>query len=99
MGWLERRKNILSKLRNTFIETAKQNKVLDREKLASQICLEHGSSRRTALEYINLLLTSGFIEANFNNLKLADKKNVLKDLKRVDKVLDKAKQGGAADEK
>lgn len=81
----------MSKLRNTFVEAARQHKNISKERIISEICLEHGAAKRTALEYINVLIASGFVEADKDNLCLSNKKQVLKDIKQANKILKEAK--------
>ena len=56
------RKEIIDKLRNTFVEADRLGLIVDEKKALAEICVTYGSTLRKAKEYIQELLDLGFIE-------------------------------------
>ena len=74
MLWAQKQRlEIMNKLRNYFIHADKLGQGLNRNKVISGLCSEHGATRRKACEYIQELLDSGFIEEDSLGLWLKDK--------------------------
>jgi len=73
MSWIDRRQKIIEKIRQTFIEADKKGVGLMMHVLISEICINNGASRRIACEYIQILIDSGFIRRNGDELWLLDK--------------------------
>lgn len=74
MFWAQRQRQlIMDKIKNTFVQAAKQGLFLDEQRLISEICMTHGSTSRKAKEYIQELLDFGFIERKESGLILSEK--------------------------
>ena len=69
----KQRKMLMDKLRETFIEAAKKDLVIDEKGLLSEICMNQGSTLRKAKEYLNELLNIEFIERISQGLVLNKK--------------------------
>ena len=87
MGTEKQRKKILNQIKNTFVDAARRGLGLDKSKVISGICMEHGVTKRKASEYIQVLLDSGFIVEDMDSLWLADKFKVPSLTEEADKVL------------
>lgn len=70
MGSEKKRLAILNALKGTFLEANNLGKGIDKEGLISEICLNHGVTRKKALEYLQVLFDGKFIEEELGNLWL-----------------------------
>ena len=57
----DKRKLRMNTVRKWIVTSQEQGNKIDKEKLIATICIEFGTSRRTALEYINTLVNAGMI--------------------------------------
>lgn len=64
MTWIDRRKNIISKIVETLKKLGK--KTYDPMKFREEICREYGCTMRTASEYLKIGL------ANFKQMEIID---------------------------
>ena len=51
----------VQRIKELVLEVTKQDKKVCREKLLNNLCYEWAMARRTVNEYINLLISTGFI--------------------------------------
>lgn len=61
MSHRDRRRVVIQRMKNTIVQCSKDGLLLDEEKLIARICIDTGIARRTAREYVNLLVVSGEI--------------------------------------
>ena len=64
---------ILEKLRSTFVKAHELGQTLLKRDVISQICLTHGSTRRTAENYISDLIFARYIHQEGEFLALTEK--------------------------
>ena len=57
----DKRKLRMNTVRKWIVTSQEQGNKIDKEKLIATICIEFGTSRRTALEYINTLVNAGMV--------------------------------------
>lgn len=69
MGTEKHRKQTINMIRNTFIQA--KDLLINEKKLLAQISIVHGVTSRKAKEYVTMLLDSGFIEREGENLFLS----------------------------
>jgi len=62
MDATQKRASVLNMLRNTFIKSAQIDDTISERKLLNEICMKHGISHRTALQYILELVEMGVIK-------------------------------------
>ena len=59
----------MATIRAWIAKAQEEGAKIDKEKLIATVCLEFGTSRRTALEYINTLIKSGNVEIILKDAK------------------------------
>ncbi len=57
----DKRKLRMNTVSKWIVTSQEQGNKIDKEKLIATICIEFGTSRRTALEYINTLVNAGMV--------------------------------------
>jgi len=63
------RKRIIYEIINITRDCCVKDLIVDKENLIAQICLRYNLSRRTVLEYFNLLNLNGNIKINKNEIE------------------------------
>ncbi len=72
--WNERRMKIIERIRETIRQaTIDKHEPVIKEKLIALICQQHGTARRTAMEYVNQLFYEDYIFEDAEGLWLNDK--------------------------
>jgi hypothetical protein len=90
MSWIERRQAIIKKIKSTFYKTYELKVGVNKEMLLFSICSVNGASKRSAKEYVEELLSIGFIEEINGELWLS--KREIDKLKQEEKSLSSEEQ-------
>lgn len=72
----EQRLKIINRLKETFRTAHSRGLSLNRTKLTAQICVNYGSTRRKAKEYIDDLLAAEFIVEGKEGLELKESEEI-----------------------
>jgi hypothetical protein len=88
MHWAQKQRfELITKIKNTFIEAATKGIMIDRKKFTAGICDENGVTRRKANEYIQDLLDLDFIIETEQGLSIKNKELQADINKEIESIL------------